>query len=123
MTSVLVSSPYVTPGQSLRRLMLHVILALIPGTLAYVWHFGPGILVNIGLAILFALSIEAAILKMRGKPILPHLTDFSAIVSAWLFALCLPMHSPWWLVLVGIVRSPRSVTCRISWGLCQSPSH
>ena len=82
--------------------MLQVILALIPGTLAYAWHFGPGILVNIGLAIIFALGFEAGILKLRQRPVIPHLTDFSAIVSAWLFALCLPMHSPWWLVLVGM---------------------
>jgi electron transport complex protein RnfD len=101
MTSVLVSSPYVTPSNSLRRLMIQVIIALLPGTLVYAWHFGPGVLVNIVLAILFALLFEAAVLKLRARPILPHLTDFSAVVAAWLFALCLPMHSPWWLVLVG----------------------
>ena len=102
MSSVLVSSPYVAPGNSLKRLMIQVIIALLPGTLVYAWHFGPGVLINIALAVLFALMFEAAILKMRARPVMPHLTDFSAVVAAWLFALCLPMHSPWWLVLVGI---------------------
>jgi electron transport complex protein RnfD len=102
MSSVIVSSPYVTPGNSLKRLMLQVIVALLPGTLAYAWFFGSGVLINIGLAILFACAFEAGILKLRAKPVMPHLSDFSAIVAAWLFALCLPMHSPWWLVLVGI---------------------
>ena len=102
MTSVLVSSPYVAPGNSLKRLMIQVLIALLPGTLAYAWHFGPGVLINIALAIVFALMFEAAILKLRARPVMPQLTDFSAIVAAWLFALCLPMHSPWWLVLVGI---------------------
>lgn len=102
MTSVMVSSPYLPPGNRLKRLMLHVIVALLPGSVAYVWFFGPGVVVNIVIAIGFALVFEAAILKLRAKPVLPHLRDFSAVVAAWLFALCLPMHAPWWLVAVGI---------------------
>jgi len=101
-TSVIVSSPYLAPVNSLKRLMIQVIIALLPGTLTYAWHFGPGVLINIALACLFALMFEAAILKLRARPVMVHLGDFSAVVSAWLFALCLPMHSPWWLVLVGI---------------------
>ena len=62
MTSVLVSSPYVSPGKSLRRLMINVLIGLVPGTLAYIWFFGPGVLVNIVLAIIFALGFEALVL-------------------------------------------------------------
>ena len=102
MTSVFVSSPYVSPSKSLRKLMINVVIGLIPGTLAYAWFFGWGVLINIALAVIFAVGFEAAILKLRNKPIKPHVTDYSAVVSAWLFALCLPMHSPWWLILVGI---------------------
>ena len=98
----MVSSPHVAPGNSLQKLMLQVIIALVPGTLVYVWQFGPGVLVNIVLAVIFALLFEAAVLKLRERPIMPQLTDLSAIVAAWLFALCLPMHSPWWLVLTGV---------------------
>jgi len=102
MTSVIVSSPYVSQSQSLRRLMINVIIGLIPGTLAYVWFFGPGILINILIAVLFALGFEAFILWLRKKPIKPHLNDYSAVVTGWLFALCLPTHSVWWLIVVGI---------------------
>ena len=102
MTSVVVSSPYVAQGNTLKRLMIQVIIALLPGTIAYAWYFGPGVIINIFLAVLLALAFEAGILKLRARPVMPHLTDFSAVVAAWLFALCLPMHSPWWLVLVGI---------------------
>ncbi|MCP4188537.1 MAG: RnfABCDGE type electron transport complex subunit D, partial [Gammaproteobacteria bacterium] len=102
MTSVIVSSPYVSPSKSLRQLMITVVIGLIPGTAAYIWFFGFGVLVNIVLAISFALAFEALVLWLRKKPIKPHLTDFSAVVAAWIFALCLPMHSPWWLVLIGI---------------------
>ena len=102
MNHTLRTSPYVAPGTSLKRLMIHVIVALLPGTAAYAWFFGPGVLVNIALAIVFALAFEAGILALRSRPVMPHLGDFSAVVAAWLFALCLPMHVPWWLVLVGM---------------------
>jgi len=102
MSAAQTSSPFVDTGNSLRRLMLQVIVALLPGTLVYAWFFGPGVLINIALAVAFALTFEAAILKLRARPVMPHLNDLSAVVAAWLFALCLPMHSPWWLVLVGI---------------------
>jgi len=102
MTSVIVSSPYVNQSKSLRRLMINVIIGLIPGTLAYVWFFGPGILINISIAVLFALGFETFILWLRKKPIKPHLNDYSAVVTGWLFALCLPTHSVWWLIVVGI---------------------
>ena len=87
MSSIFVSSPYVAPVNSLRRLMIQVILALVPGTLTYAWFFGPGVFVNIALACVFALLIEAAVLKLRDKQVMVHLTDFSAIVAAWLFEL------------------------------------
>ena len=82
--------------------MIQVLVGLVPGTLAYAWFFGPGVIINIVLAVIFAVLSEALVLRLRSKPIRPHLTDFSAVVSAWLFALCLPMHSPWWLIMIGI---------------------
>jgi electron transport complex protein RnfD len=102
MTSVIVSSPYVSQSKSLRRLMINVIIGLIPGTLAYAWFFGPSIMINIAIAVLFALGFEAFILWLRKKSIKPHLNDYSAVVTGWLFALCLPSHSVWWLIVVGI---------------------
>ncbi len=102
MSSVLVSSPFLSPSESLRKLMMQVLVALVPGTLVYVWFFGFGVVVNIVLACVMAIAFEAGILRLRNKAVKPHITDGSALVSAWLFALCLPMHSPWWLVVVGI---------------------
>ncbi len=102
MTSVIVSSPYISQSKSLRQLMINVIIGLVPGTAAYIWFFGFGVLVNVVLAVCFALAFEALVLWLRKKPITPHLGDFSAVVAAWIFALCLPMHSPWWLVCIGI---------------------
>ena len=102
MTRVIVSSPYLAPATKLKALMIRVIIGLIPGSAAYAWYFGPGVIINIVIAVLFALAFEAAILRLRRKPVMPQLGDFSAVVAARLFALCLPMHSPWWLVALGI---------------------
>ncbi len=96
------SSPFTPSAASTRRLMLNVMIALVPGSIAYVWYFGVGLLVNILFATAFALLFEALVLWLRRRPIKPYLTDYSAIVTAWLFALCLPMHSPWWLIATGI---------------------
>jgi electron transport complex protein RnfD len=82
-------------------IMLKVLLALVPGIFAYAWIYGGGILVTIALATLTALAAEAALLKIRQRPIKPHLMDLSAVVTAWLLALALPPLAPWWLIVVG----------------------
>jgi electron transport complex protein RnfD len=81
--------------------MLKVLLALVPGIIAYVWIYGGGILVTLALATLIALVAEASLLKIRQRPIKPYLMDMSAIVTAWLLALALPPLAPWWLIVVG----------------------
>lgn len=96
------SSPFIGALNSTSQMMRDVLYALIPGTLAYAWFFGIGIIINILLSILFAIAFESLILKLRNRPISPNLSDFSAVVTAWLFALCIPMHSPWWLIAIGI---------------------
>ena len=82
-------------------MMLKVLLALVPGIIAYVWAFGGGILVTIALATATALAAEAAMLKIRKRPIQPFLMDYSAVVTAWLLALAIPPLSPWWVIVVG----------------------
>lgn len=96
------SSPFVPSVNQTNQMMRDVIIALIPGTLAYAWFFGVGVVINITLSIAFALMFESLILYLRKRPIKPYLNDYSAVVTAWLFALCLPMHSPWWLIAIGI---------------------
>lgn len=94
-------SPYVTESPSVSIIMLKVLLALVPGIIAYVWMFGSGVLISLMLASVTALASEAAMLKLRGRPVLPFLLDGSALVTAWLLALALPPLAPWWLIVVG----------------------
>ena len=94
-------SPYISDAPSVSAIMLKVLLALLPGIIAYVWVFGGGILVTLFLATATALVAEAAMLKIRKRPIQPFLTDYSAVTTAWLLALAIPPLSPWWLIVVG----------------------
>jgi len=103
MADVIVSSPRGSCPNRVDRIMLDVILALTPGTLAMIWYFGWGILINLVLAGLFALLTETVALKLRGRPALPALRDLSALVTALLFALAVPPTLPWWLTLLGMV--------------------
>jgi electron transport complex protein RnfD len=95
----LITSPYLLKEVSVQRVMLKVLLALLPGIAAYVWLFGPAILVHIALATLTALVGEALMLKVRGRPLGMFLTDLSAVVTAWLIALTFPPLAPWWLTV------------------------
>jgi len=40
-------------------------------------------------------------LALRRKPLWLFLSDGSALVTAWLIALCFPAAGPWWLVVAG----------------------
>jgi len=95
-------SPYISNAPSVQTVMLKVLLALIPGVLAYVWVYGGSILISLSIASLTAVVTEAILLKWRARPIKPFVTDLSAIVTAWLLALALPPIAPWWLVVVGV---------------------
>jgi electron transport complex protein RnfD len=94
-------SPLISKSEGVSAIMLKVLLALLPGIALYVWYFGPAILVSIALASLTALATEAAMLKLRKRPIAPFLKDNSALLTAWLLALSIPPLAPWWLVVVG----------------------
>ncbi|MGF1547890.1 MAG: electron transport complex subunit RsxD [Thiotrichales bacterium] len=97
-----VSSPHFAAAQQVGGVMRQVLYALVPGTAAAVWFFGWGVLVNVILAIAFALALESAMLRARARPVRPALNDYSAVVTAWLLALALPPLAPWWLVLMGM---------------------
>jgi electron transport complex protein RnfD len=94
-------APFILDRTSVTQVMGWVLAALLPGIAVYVWLFGPGILVTLSLATVTALAAEAAMLKARGYPAKPFLTDLSAIVTAWLLALSLPSLAPWWLIVTG----------------------
>jgi electron transport complex protein RnfD len=97
------SGPHLPSPRTVQTIMGQVLLALVPGIVVHVAFFGPGLLVQLVLACAFALALEAAMLRLRGRPLKPFLNDYSAVVTAVLFALCIPPLAPWWIAAVAMV--------------------
>ena len=93
--------PHLRPAVSVTRVMSEVLVALVPATIAYVWFFGPGILMNMAVCVTIAILAEAAMLAARGRPALPQLADLTAVVTAVLLAFALPPLTPWWVTATG----------------------
>ncbi|MCB1888068.1 MAG: RnfABCDGE type electron transport complex subunit D [Rhodocyclaceae bacterium] len=113
-------SPYLRQARSVRQIMLHVLIALLPGVLAWSWQFGVGVLVQLGLATVTAVAAEALMLRLRGRPVAMYVGDLSAVVTAWLIALTLPSIAPWWIVVVATLTAI-VVAKHLYGGLGQNP--
>jgi len=97
------TAPHWRTQDTIPVIMRQVIVALVPAVIATYWFFGIGIFVNITVASVAALVTEFVALKMRGRPVNQYLTDYSAIVTAILIAMCLPPLTVWWVTATGTV--------------------
>ncbi|WP_207062803.1 electron transport complex subunit RsxD [Motiliproteus sp. SC1-56] len=102
MTLIHTSSPHTGRPGHVGGVMRQVILATLPGLAALVWYFGWGPLVNVLWASVLALVFEAAVIKLRRRPVAFYLKDYSAVLTAVLLGLALPPYTPWWVTLVGM---------------------
>jgi len=96
------SSPFLKPVLNVSIMMRVVTLLMIPGILTSTYFFGYGVLVNIILAIVFALSFEAIMLYLRKRPVNTYLRDNSALLTAVIIGVALPPLAPWWLTCIGV---------------------
>lgn len=101
MTLITLSSPHTRQSQGVNRVMLTVLLALVPGFAALVLFFSHAYLIQMAIGLSTALLAEAAMLKLRGRPVVFYLKDLSALVTAALLVLSLPPLVPWWLTVTG----------------------
>ena len=95
------SSPCLPLNNSVSSLMVRAMLGLIPGALALLWFFGWGVLFNLLIASATALLAEATMLRLRSRPVMPTLSDGSALLTGLLLGLSLPPLAPWWIPVVG----------------------
>ena len=102
MIKTTISSPHWHDGRTVSVVMADVCIALVPGLLCCAWLFGPGVLLQCILAVLFALSFEYTVLRLRRRDPVPFLRDGSAVVTALLFAVSITPLAPWWVCLCGI---------------------
>ncbi|WP_461481210.1 electron transport complex subunit RsxD [Porticoccus sp.] len=95
------TSPHAHAAQNTAAVMRLVLLATLPGLLALTAFFGWGSLINILIAATVAVSLEALVMRLRQRPLMFYLGDYSALVTAVLLGLALPPLAPWWVVVIG----------------------
>jgi electron transport complex protein RnfD len=96
------SAPHIPKNNTVTKVMLLVWLALVPAIFAHIYFFGTGIIIQLSLSMIFALTFETLSLKLLNKPITLYLKDCSALVTAILFALCISPVAPWWISFIGM---------------------
>ncbi|WP_029407412.1 RnfABCDGE type electron transport complex subunit D [Thiomicrorhabdus sp. Milos-T2] len=95
------SSPYTHNNQNVRKVMLQVQIAALPALFTHIYLFGFGIVVQWILAVMTLLIVEYVMLRMRGRPVLPFITDMSGLITITGLVFCIPPDSPWWIIVSG----------------------
>lgn len=103
MAFFIASSPHAHSRRSTPDLMKWVALCALPGLAAQTYFFGWGTIIQLLLAIVIALSLEALVMLARKRPPMSALRDNSALVTAWLLAIAIPPLSPWWVITIGLI--------------------
>jgi electron transport complex protein RnfD len=83
--------------------MLQVLFALIPAAVAHVWFFGPGLIFNLLVALVFAVAGEYLVMVIRKRAPGVALSDYTALITAALLAFALPSLTPWWVTATGVL--------------------
>ncbi len=93
-------TPHIHSGDSVKKNMYGVIIALMPAFLASLWYFGMGALIVTITAIIACVFFEFVIQKYILKTA-TSITDGSAAVTGLLLAFNLPSNLPLPLIIVG----------------------
>ena len=93
-------APHFHSGDSVRKNMLLVIIALLPAYVVSILAFGWGAIIttaiSIAACVLFEWLIAKFILKQKST-----IGDLSAVLTGLLLAFNLPSSLPWWIVVIG----------------------
>ena len=94
-------SPHVHGGNSVKKEMYGVIMAMIPAMLVGFYFFGLDAVRVTAISVLAAVGFEYLIQKflIKGEP---TITDGSAIITGMLFAFNMPSNLPVWIILIGV---------------------
>lgn len=93
-------SPHVHSGESVQKIMVSVIVALMPALVVSIFYFGLPVivltLVSVGCCVLFEYLIQRFIMKVPTT-----ISDGSAVVTGLLLAFNVPANLPIWMMVVG----------------------
>jgi len=93
-------SPHIHSGDSVKKNMYGVVIALIPALLFSVYNFGIGTLSVVITSVLACIIFEYIIQKYLLKGDVT-ITDGSAVITGLLLAFNLPSFTPIWIVIIG----------------------
>lgn len=93
------SSPHAHSGDSVRRIMLTVIVALMPALIMAVVAFGWRALGVVAACVITCVVAEAGSRKLMGRDL--GIGDLSAVVTGLLLAYNLPPGLPIWMAVIG----------------------
>ena len=94
-------SPHVHGGDSVKKNMYGVCIALLPALLCSFYFFGLGAIAVTAVSVASCVFFEWAINKYMLKNPRPTITDGSAILTGILLAFNLPSNIPLWIVVIG----------------------
>ena len=92
-------APHIRSKESVRRIMLDVIIALLPAMIGSIYFFGIPALKLILVTTISAVMFEFGIQHLFKKEI--RIRDLSAVVTGILLAFNLPANAPWWVAVFG----------------------
>lgn len=93
-------SPHIHGGESSRRIMGDVVLALLPALAVSTYMLGLRVLFITAVAVVSCVAFEYLINRLFLKR-KSTIGDLSAVVTGVLLAFNLPVGIPWWIVIIG----------------------
>lgn len=93
------SSPHIHHNNSVRKIMLSVIIALLPAVIAGLTFFGLAAANVILVTCISCMAFEYLFRKLMKRP--DTTGDLSALVTGLLLALSLSASTPWWICVIG----------------------
>ncbi len=92
-------TPFIHRGDSVRTIMLDLIIAMIPALVWAVYAFGTRVLSLVAVSVISSVLFEYLFEVIFKKPI--TVLDLSAVVTGMLLAFTLPVGTPLWVPAVG----------------------
>lgn len=93
-------SPHIHGGESTKRIMLDVVLALMPALAVSTYVLGLRVLFITAVSVVSCVAFEYLIARFLLKR-QATVGDLSAVVTGVLLAFNLPVGIPWWIVVIG----------------------
>ena len=97
---VVSNSPHIRGGETISKIMVQVLIALLPAAIAAVWFFGLAALEVMVLCTVGCMAVEVLWKKAAKQPT-DSWKDGSAALTGLLLAMNLSAGAPWWICILG----------------------